>query len=563
MVPRPFIAEVLLRILWKDKGMKLSEFFRNATASRTDENGESVVINQKNLNTLKLNRQIRALVPGQTLYGEVVSRKGGEVQIRLADDMVLSARLERDMAIDIGKIMTFEVRNNGKALTLSPLFANTATDANVFKALDMASLPVNETTVEMTQNMMEQGLSIDKNNIQNIYKDVTTHMDAEVRDIIQLHQLKLEVTPENLEQLKSYQSMQHQLTGAMNQITNELAGQMEQMLLSDNPMEVLVLLSKWNAVFLGENNSSITSEVIQNTDLAGKIPPMVENPDIVESQNTRVNHNIEMAINIGVNRNITENLYSELLQGLRESLHILDSEGTNAKIQNLIKNLDVGTVTISDVRDVLGKKEFEVLLKNHLKTNWLLEPEQFQDRREVEKVYQRISRQLGELQGTLSKATGMEAENVLKSVTNMQNNLDFINQLNQTFTYIQIPLQMGEKEAHGELYVYTNKRNLASNDGNISAFLHLDMEHLGPVDVYVAMKNQKVSTKFYLRDDEMIDFIQEHIHILNERLARRGYDMNCEMLIREQEEEKSILDRMTEDERNISVLSQYSFDVRA
>ncbi len=563
MVPRPFIAEALLRILWKDKGMKLSEFFRNATASRTDENGESVVINQKNLNTLKLSRQIRALVPGQTLYGEVISRKGGEVQIRLADDMVLSARLERDMAIDIGKIMTFEVRNNGKALTLSPLFANTATDANVFKALDMASLPVNETTVEMTQNMMEQGLSIDKNNIQNIYKDVTTHMDAEVRDIIQLHQLKIEVTQENLEQLKNYQSMQHQLTGAMNQITNELAGQMEQMLLSDNPGEALKLLSKWNAVFYGENNSSITSDVIQNADLVGNSPHMQENPNIVENQNVSTNQNIETAINIGVNPNITENPDLELLQGLRDSLLILDPEGKNTKILNLIKTLDAGTVTISDVREVLGEKEFEVLLKNPLKTNWLLEPEQFQDKREIEKVYQRINRHLGELQGALSNATGMESGNVLKAVTNMQNNLDFINQLNQTFTYMQIPLQMGGKEAHGELYVYTNKRNLASNDGNVSAFLHLDMEHLGPVDVYVAMKNQKVSTKFYLKNDEMIDFIQEHIHILNERLARRGYDMNCEMLIREQEEDKSVLERMTEGERNVSVLSQYSFDVRA
>ena len=73
-------------------------------------------------------------------------------------------------------------------------------------------------------------------------------------------------------------------------------------------------------------------------------------------------------------------------------------------------------MTISDVREVLGEKEFEVLLKNPLKTNWLLEPEQFQDKREIEKVYQRISRQLGELQGALSNATGMESGNVLKAV---------------------------------------------------------------------------------------------------------------------------------------------------
>ena len=36
-----------------------------------------------NANTEQVNRQIRALVPGQTLRGEVVSREGNNAQIRL------------------------------------------------------------------------------------------------------------------------------------------------------------------------------------------------------------------------------------------------------------------------------------------------------------------------------------------------------------------------------------------------------------------------------------------------------------------------------------------------
>lgn len=535
--------------------MKLSELFRNATASPTDENGEGVVISQKNLNTLKLSRQIKALVPGQTLHGEVISKKGGEVQIKLADDMVLSARLEREMAIDIGKIMTFEVRNNGKALTLSPLFANTATDANVFKALEMANLPINETTVEMTQVMMEQGMSIDRNSIQNLYRDVTTHIDATVRDIIQLRCLGLEVTPENLEQLKNYQSMHYQLTGAMNQIAGELADVLEQILLSDKPMEAIELLSKLNAVFYEEGSNGNAAEVMQITQNA---PVPEQSYQTTETAVSTVGNQ-----SLTENQNITGNLSPEVTQALRDSLLSQDPQGINVKTRELLQAIDRGNVTIADVREVLGEKEFEVFLKNHFKANWLLEPENFQDKREIEEVYQRISRQLGKMQEVLSKTTVMEQGNVMKSVTNMQNNLDFINQLNQTFTYMQLPLQMSGKETHGELYVYTNKRNLASKDGNVSAFLHLDMEHLGPVDVYITMKNQKVGTKFYLKDDEMLNFIQEHIHILNERLARRGYDMNFEMLVKDREEEMSILDRITESERNVSVLSRYAFDVRA
>ena len=43
-----------------------------------------------NANTEQVNRQIRALVPGQTLRGEVVSREGNNAQIRLLQDVLVS-----------------------------------------------------------------------------------------------------------------------------------------------------------------------------------------------------------------------------------------------------------------------------------------------------------------------------------------------------------------------------------------------------------------------------------------------------------------------------------------
>ena len=99
---------------------------------------------------------------------------------------------------------------------------------------------------------------------------------------------------------------------------------------------------------------------------------------------------------------------------------------------------------------------------------------------------------------------GKDNSALAKSVNNLQQNVDFINQINQTFAYVQLPLKLSQGNGHGDLYVYTNKRNLAKQEGNISALLHLDMEHLGPVDVYVTMTGgDHVNTKFYLKDDEM------------------------------------------------------------
>ena len=35
---------------------------------------------------------------------------------------------------------------------------------------------------------------------------------------------------------------------------------------------------------------------------------------------------------------------------------------------------------------------------------------------------------------------------------------EFLNDLNQSFAFLQLPLKMSEQEAHGDLYVYTKKR---------------------------------------------------------------------------------------------------------
>lgn len=58
----------------------------------------------------EISRQIRALVPGQTLHGEIVGRNGGEVQVRLAEDMILNARVDQNIYLELGKDLTFEVK---------------------------------------------------------------------------------------------------------------------------------------------------------------------------------------------------------------------------------------------------------------------------------------------------------------------------------------------------------------------------------------------------------------------------------------------------------------------
>ena len=132
------------------------------------------------------------------------------------------------------------------------------------------------------------------------------------------------------------------------------------------------------------------------------------------------------------------------------------------------------------------------------------------------------------------------------------------------YTYVQLPLRLQQRDTQGELYVYTNKKKLSSQDGTVSALLHLDMEHLGSVDVHVSLKGSKVNTRFYLRDDDMIDFMAQHMDVLTKRLQKRGYDCSCSMTVREKGESEATkggLEPVLRQNKGI-MLSHYAFDVR-
>ena len=180
----------------------------------------------------------------------------------------------------------------------------------------------------------------------------------------------------------------------------------------------------------------------------------------------------------------------------------------------------------------------------------------------VEELYQKLGKQLKSLAGLLEE-NGQSSSNAFQAVTNLSRNVDFLQQINQTYAYIQLPLHLRQGEHKtGELFVYTNKKNLAGRDGRVSALLHLDMEHLGPLDVYVALQDTKVSTKFYVQNDTILDYLEANMEVLTQRLKQRGYVCNCETTLRtELQQTAQAMAPILKAGGSVPV-AQYAFDVR-
>ena len=119
-----------------------------------------------------------------------------------------------------------------------------------------------------------------------------------------------------------------------------------------------------------------------------------------------------------------------------------------------------------------------------------------------------------------------------------------------------------DSEIWDALKVAQAKEVVEGKDGQVSALLHLDMEHLGPLDVYVTLKDTKVSTKFYVQNDAILDYLEANMDVLTERLQKRGYDCKCETTLRtELQQTAQAMAPLLKTEGSVPV-AQYAFDVR-
>lgn len=519
-----------------------------------------------NANTEQVNRQIRALVPGQTLRGEVVSREGNNAQIRLLQDVLVDAKVDADIRLELGQNITFQVKNNGQTLNLSPLFTNMATEGTVLKALDMASLPVNENTIAMTKQLMDVGLPIDKNTLQQIWHESNAFPDAEILDLVNLHRLELPVTEENITQMASYRNLTHQLTAGIAETGESLTNMLQGLVESGDIEQAATIYSEVLELLAFEDAAGETVTGQQQT--GGPLPesgvdvtvtpeeaeqmqvqPSAIAPEAVPGQKTIIEEPTDTAPGNG--QTIKENPGAEKTQEAPQ-------------LQNLQKLLKQGLETkdIPLLRSILHNSKVAELPAKLLADRWSIKPEDVEAPEKVEELYQKLGKQLKGLSNLLEE-NGQRGSSAYQNVTNLSQNVDFLQQINQTYAYIQLPLHLRQGEHKtGELFVYTNKKNLARKDGQVSALLHLDMEHLGPLDVYVALKDTKVSTKFYVQNDAILDYLEANMDVLTERLQKRGYDCKCETTLRtELQQTAQAMAPLLKTEGSVPV-AQYAFDVR-
>jgi hypothetical protein len=564
---------------------------------------------------------VTSLQAGDTFKGEIASVNGEDVQILLTNGQYMSARLERDVQVALGQILNLQVQSNkDNKIVLKPLYDNNAQLVRVGEAaLRAANIAVNAKNLNLVSNLLQNGMSIDKNTLSTYNRLSLQNPDVDVSTLIGLNKLKVPVTEGNVNQLQNYENMQHKILDGVNETADEVINLFDTISKDGKLTEgtkfmeqVVELLGEEDAaegtVATKEGQGSLaeTETIISETDTPKTDTPKTDMPKTDTSETSIANKEtvnkeivnsdtINKDTNTEVQKSQTSNIDEKNIsakddlsqksaqnKAITNELEKSDSSEIPSKV---VKYINDGKLDIKDVKQLLNNsniaakltdeqkseifksESFKSLVKTSFQNRWTLTPEEISKDGKVEEFYEKLAKETSKLSKVIEDTiaqSGQDASVVqAKSAANISDNIEFMNQLNHMMNYVQLPLKLSDSNAHGDLYVYTNKKNLARNDGTLTAFLHLDMDNLGSLDVSIAMQTDKnrVTTKFYL-DEDSLALVEEHKDELIERLSKKGYQ--CSAIMLEKDEDKTVMDHLEEQVSGQNAMIGYrTFDTRA
>jgi len=239
---------------------------------------------------------------------------------------------------------------------------------------------------------------------------------------------------------------------------------------------------------------------------------------------------------------------------------LLDGTATITEALNLMKE-NLSSLNTSDAPKLLQSPEYFKLIEEAFHNKWTLTPRQLPNEEVVEKLYQNLNNDLEKLKELVKVNQGtIETTQLSGRAENLQENMSFMKTLNEMFTYVQLPLQLKEQDAHGDLYVFTKKNALQNKQDSLSVLLHLDMANLGPTDIHINLQQNLVHAQFYLENSDVRTLINENLPSLVKALEKKGYVFHAE--VKKTYEKLDFSKDFIEQDTPDSVMTRFSFDIR-
>lgn len=558
---------------------------------------------------------LKSLTKGNIFEGTVSSVKNGKVTLALSNGTQITARMDGKVPLSVGQSMFFQVKSNdGSQIAIRP-FTGEGNGGNyaLLQALSAAGLPSEPEYLSMVNRMMQEQMPIDKNSLQQMARLLNSNRSIDPQTLVQMQKLGIPLSVENASQFENYlqdkQSITSEILDLVKNLSDTMGGQgVPEDTLREMNSSLLSVVTEEAGGVIGENNpllmavqygSSASDELLGAVNEALSKDEALTDPETVGRDagagEVVLGENIEelptagtrtAQTQTGTNPQVEAYIENEESYGEHTLGAVLDEkqlETLNRTLGKLVGGVKLEYAPDKPVMDFLTElgdllkspfslnedgfrqlftsKELEAVLKDAIEKQWTIKPEELSESGTINRLYEKMVKKLDRFT-QVAETGGKEVTAFAELAKDIKSNIRFMNQINELYTYAQIPLKMSGQSASGELYVYTNKKALAEKEGELTAFLHLDMEHLGPTDVSVKMVRKEVSTNFYLQDDAAYELIQKHLPLLQEKLKAKGYQSHISV-VNESHHVNFVEDFLKKEKPSAGQLHRYSFDMRA
>lgn len=539
---------------------------------------------------------LRSLTNGDTFSANITDVNGSAVTITLDGGQSFTANLLNNTAYNIGDRASFIIQDNsGDSIVLkAAVMKETAFEtAMINRSLDAAGLAPTIKNREMVLELMHNGMPIGKDALLDMAKELTLHQDADIRDIVALKRMGVEITDSDLKSYQNYKeyngAMQADIDSIVNRLTDSVKtpknlGDVVRILLAgtDAAQEDAATgeLTKAQTEIdkagtdngydrnnvSGGNTASDSAarsgnsgtaggvstfgarELLQDGGLNGHVKALAEDitkslQTMVDNNNAATGKNAENALRLSDKLLSAKNLPDFMTQ-LADTLEKLDNEPLlKKKLGELLKGDKVTRLLSELAKDTFSMKPSDV--------------------RDEETVREHLARTLGKLNSLSEYAASTQNTALGNAVSGMSSNMEFLNNMNQFMTAVQIPLRHIGERGEGELYVYSKKR-AKEEDDTVKAFLHLDMEHLGALDIYVTLKGSNVKTNFKVEDERVLDFLESNMGLLTKQLNDDGYNVAVNISGNDGDEQGfDFVREVLTPQLPVSEVKRFKFDVKA
>lgn len=464
---------------------------------------------------------LRSLADRDTFSANITDVSGEQVTITLDGGQSFTASLLNSTAYNIGDRACFVIQDNKgenivlKAVTMQATALETAM---INKSLKAAGIMPTLRNREMVLELMRNGMPIGRDALLDMVKELSSHSNAEIGGIIALKRMGIEVTDDSL---KSYQNYK-EYNGAMQRDIAALGEKLFESVDSGKALSDVVKLLVGDELLTGNGTVEDNSKESTKTGAQTQQPVGTQADEKADIAQKNLMSDVKNMVAGMVN-----NYNAATGRSLKLSYEFLNTDNL-ARFMNefarMAEEFEMEPLLKNKLHGVLKGDKASRLLNELVRDTFSMKMTDVADSGSVK---EHIAKTLDKLSSISEYAASNQSAELSNVASRMSNNMEFLNSMNQFMAAVQVPIKNIGEHGEGELYVYRRNKQKCGEDDTVKAFLHLDMEHLGALDIYVTLKGSSVATNFKVEDESVLDFLETNMEQLTKKLAEDGYNVTA------------------------------------